>query len=230
MSHDFDGFGRGTFSFLRELAKNNRKEWFDANKSRYEEAVRQPALAFIRAMAPHVRKVSKHLRADDRKVGGSLMRIHRDVRFSKDKSPYKTNVGIQFRHEAGKDVHAPGIYVHVAPDAVFMGMGVYTPGSPELRKIREFIVDKPKRFRGAVEDPKMLAEWRLGGDTLKRAPRGFDPEHPLVDHLKKKGHMLLADLKPKDVAGPEAVETLGARMRLGRRFMKVLCDALEVPA
>src|SRR5678815_2121248 len=111
---DFEGFSDETFAFLGELEEHNQRDWFEANKSRYERVVREPALAFVRDMGRRLAEVAPALRADDRKVGGSMMRVHRDTRFSKDKSPYKTNVGIQFRHEAGKDVHAVGLYVPVS--------------------------------------------------------------------------------------------------------------------
>src|SRR5215831_13572407 len=101
-------FGPELFSFLTDLRANNSREWFAANKQRYEEQLLEPALAFINAFAPRLERISPHFRADARPIGGSLFRIHRDTRFSKDKSPYKTHTGIQFRHEVGKDVHAPG--------------------------------------------------------------------------------------------------------------------------
>ena len=94
-------FGPGLLRFLRELEANNSREWFQPNKERYEAEVREPGLVFIRVMERHLRRISPHIVASDRKVGGSMMRIHRDVRFSRDKRPYKTNLGIQFRHEAG---------------------------------------------------------------------------------------------------------------------------------
>ena len=107
-------FSAATFSFLEELAAHNNRAWFEANKSRYESVVREPALQFIAAMAPLLAEFAPHFRAEPRRVGGSLMRVHRDTRFSRDKSPYKTNIGIQFRHALGKDVHAPGFYLHVS--------------------------------------------------------------------------------------------------------------------
>jgi uncharacterized protein (TIGR02453 family) len=113
---------QSTFKFLDELAANNNRTWFEANKPRYESLVREPALEFISAMGPALEKFAPHSRADPRKVGGSLMRVFRDTRFSRDKTPYKTNIGIQFRHELGKDVHAPGFYVHLAADeSLFRG-------------------------------------------------------------------------------------------------------------
>lgn len=144
---DSNPFSPGLLDFLRELEANNRREWFETNKARYEEEVREPALEFIRGMTPRLAKISKHLVANDSKVGGSLMRIFRDVRFSSDKRPYKTNLGIQFRHGAGKDVHAPGFYFHVDPQSVFLGAGLWRPETAALAKIRAAIAADPKAFQ-----------------------------------------------------------------------------------
>ncbi len=121
----FSGFPIGLLHFLDELSRNNKREWFQANRSRYEQDVLQPALAFIETMAKPLEKISPHFCAVPKRMGGSLMRPYRDVRFSKDKRPYKTNVGIQFRHEAGRDVHAPGFYFPIEPDEAFLGVGIW---------------------------------------------------------------------------------------------------------
>src|SRR5436190_4266885 len=106
---DFAGFRPELITFLEDLRFHNERDWFEAHKDNYERDVRGPALAFIDAMAPRLAMISPELVAAAQKVGGSLMRIHRDIRFARDKTPYKTNLGIQFRHAAGKDVHAPGL-------------------------------------------------------------------------------------------------------------------------
>ena len=103
-------FSKRTFDWLNELQANNNKAWFEEHRSRYEDDVRAPALAYIEAMAPVLRRISPHFTAIAKKTGGSLMRVHRDMRFAKDGQRYKTNIGIQFRHERGRDVHAPGFY------------------------------------------------------------------------------------------------------------------------
>lgn len=113
------------FRFFRDLKKNNDREWFEDNKQRYEDDVRGPLLAFIDDFAEPLYRISPHFRADARKVGGSLFRIFRDVRFSKDKTPYKTHAGVHFRHENAKDAHAPGLYLHLEPGEVFMGAGIW---------------------------------------------------------------------------------------------------------
>ena len=106
-------FTRGTFDFLRDLAENNDRDWFSEHRDRYDTQVKEPAQSFILAIGEELDRISPHLRADPRPVGGSLFRIHREVRLSKDKCPYKTHTGIQLRHSAGKVAHAPGLYLHI---------------------------------------------------------------------------------------------------------------------
>ena len=123
-------FAPDLFAFLRELREHNDREWFKARKDRYEAAAKEPALAFVEDCAHLLPAVSPHLVADER----SLFRIHRDTRFAKDKSPYKTQAGIHFRHEAGKDAHAPGFYLHLEPAGAFAGIGIWHGDSPTLTR------------------------------------------------------------------------------------------------
>ena len=152
-----------------------------------------PALAFIEAMGPRLATISPHFRALAKKSGGSLMRVYRDTRFSKDKTPYKTNVGIQFRHEAGRDVHCPGFYLHLEPGRCFLGAGIWRPDSKALRAIRDFIADNPGGWRKAVGDRRFGARFMLDGESLVRAPRGYPPDHPLIEDLKRKDFIATAD-------------------------------------
>ena len=134
------------FAFLRELAANNDREWFAANKERYVAQVQEPALAFIEDVGMRMPDISRHIVADPRTTGGSLFRIYRDTRFAKDKTPYKTHCGIQFRHARTRDVHAPGFYLHLEPGSVFMACGVWHPERDTLHAIRTAIAAKPKRW------------------------------------------------------------------------------------
>ena len=127
------------FTFLAELKDNNDREWFQANKARYEERVKAPLLAFIAGFDERLARLSAHYVADPRPVGGSLFRIYRDVRFSKDKSPYKTAAGIHFRHERGKDAHAPGYYLNLEPGECFAACGLWMPASAQAQQIRAAI-------------------------------------------------------------------------------------------
>ena len=136
MTTDEGLFSRDLFRFLRDLAKHNDRAWFAENKERYLDDVQEPSFEFVRAFGPYLAKVSTNFVADDRPVGGSVFRIYRDVRFSKDKTPYKTHVGIHFRHKVGKDAHAPVFYLHLLPKESFFAAGVWEPGSDSLRRIR----------------------------------------------------------------------------------------------
>ena len=224
----FEGFPLGMLHFLGELSKHNNRTWFNANKQRYESDVREPALAFIEAMAPRLAKLSPHFRAEAKKVGGSLMRIHRDVRFSKDKRPYKTNVGIQFRHAAGSDVHAPGFYFHVEPDEVFLGVGIWHPDSESLGKIRKAIDKDPAGWKKAKGGKSFRDRYELAGDSLKRPPRGYDAEHPLIEDLKRKDFIAVQQIDHDDLFGAGVVAETMANYRAAKTFMAFLCKAVGV--
>jgi uncharacterized protein (TIGR02453 family) len=222
-------FSPELFAFLRELAPNNDREWFTAHKARYIAEVQEPALAFIEDVGLRLPEVSRHLVADPRTVGGSMFRIHRDVRFSKDKSPYKTHVGIQFRHERARDAHAPGIYVHLEPGSVFMACGTWRPDGDTLHAIRTAIASKPGRWQAIVEDPAFAQRFRLGGEALKRPPAGFDREHPLIDELKRKDFIAIADLTESDVTSSGFLDRFLGLCSEAGGFRRFLCDSARVP-
>ena len=222
-------FGPELFSFLSELRANNDREWFAANKHRYEEHLLEPALAFVESFAPRLEKISPHLRADARPSGGSLFRIYRDTRFSKDKSPYKTNVGIHFRHERAKDVHAPGYYLHIGPDEVYAGGGIWHPGTDGATRIREAIVADPDRWGRATRQGAFAKRMELGGESLKRVPSWADADHPFADDLKRKDFYGWARLTREDAVGPGFVDEYARICRGAVPLMQFLCDALEVP-
>lgn len=217
--------------FMDELAANNDRDWFKANQPRYEATVREPVREFVRAMAPVLAEHAPSLVANDRKVGGSMMRPQRDTRFSADKTPYKVHVGIQFRHAAGKDVHAPGLYVHLAPDEVFVGLGLYRPASKDLAAIRARIASEGDEWLDIVSDPTLTAVWEQGDrdNTLKRNPRGYDKDHPMGDWLRRKSHILVHHPDRDSLFEPGLPERLGQLLRSGRRHATFLCGALGQP-
>jgi len=221
-------FNKATLAFLDELAANNNRTWFDENKPRYEALVREPALDFIEAMGPILEKFAPHFRADPRKMGGSLMRVYRDTRFARDKTPYKTNIGIQFRHELGKDVHAPGFYVHISTDECFLAVGCWHPDADALGLIRDLIAQKPEKWFSARDHKKFVAHWMLSGDSLSRPPRGYAADHPAIEDLKRKDFIGVAPLSLADVTAPGFVSLAGEQFAASAPFMKFLCDALAV--
>ena len=222
-------FGPELFSFLADLREHNDRDWFAANKHRYEEHLLEPSLEFIAAFAPHLEKISPHFRADARPSGGSLFRIYRDTRFSKDKTPYKTNLGIHFRHERAKDAHAPGYYLHIGPGEAFAGAGIWHPDTQAATQIREAIVEDPDRWRRATRTGAFAKQLSLGGDSLKRVPSWADAEHPYAEDLKRKDFFGSRRLNDADVVAPGFVEEYARMCRAAAPLMQFLCDALDVP-
>ena len=222
-------FTEATFTFLKELSANNSRDWFNENKSRYEAEVRMPALDFICAMGPELAHYAPHFVAVDKKVGGSLMRIHRDVRFSKNKQPYKTNVGIQFRHELGKDVHAPGFYLHIEAHEVFVGAGIWHPDSDSLKKIRTYIDAHPTRWEDGRSDAGFSKAYALAGDSLVRAPKGYAPDHPMIEDLKRKDFIGVAPLMPELLLQDDLVGLISSYFETAKPFMQQLCRAMGIP-
>jgi uncharacterized protein (TIGR02453 family) len=221
-------FGREFFAFLTELRDHNDRDWFTANKSRYEADVLEPALAFVEDFGYRLQGISPQLRADPRRTGGSLFRIYRDIRFSKDKSPFKTHVGIHFRHVRAKDAHAPGFYLHLEPGRVFAGGGIWRPDTPTANRIRDAIVARPDRWREATRTPPFAGVMELGGSdsALKRVPSGFDKEHEFADDLRRKGFFGWATLSEESALAPDFLDRYTGVCEAGAPLMRFLCDAL----
>lgn len=173
-------FSPDVFTFLRQLKRNNNREWFAKNKTRYQTSIVEPALSFIGDFAPQLEKISPSFLADARPTRGSLFRIYRDTRFSSDKRPFKTHIGIHFSHASGKDAHAPVFYLHLEPDNCFAAAGIWHPDNRALTKVRTAIV------REAEQWAKVRKKLTLEGDSLMRPPRGFDPNHPFIADIRMK--------------------------------------------
>ena len=220
---------RGGLDFLKQLALNNNREWFNDHKQDYEDQVRTPALNYITAMSDVLPQISDKFTAIAKKTGGSMMRPYRDVRFSKDKTPYKTNLGIQFRHQLGKNAHAPGMYLHITPAECFIGIGIWRPDSASLRRIRHFMVDNPNYWLSSKKTIQNSADFHIGGDRLVRPPQGFDKEHPLIEDLKYKDFIVIADVPVKSIVSDDFIESSLSYFLQGKDYLEWLCDALEVP-
>ncbi|MFT4924899.1 MAG: hypothetical protein ACI8WB_000989 [Phenylobacterium sp.] len=222
-------FSDQTFEFLRLLNANNNREWFNEHKPDYEAKVREPALEFITQMQPLLNDISSRFLATPKKVGGSLMRVYRDARFSKDKTPYKTNIGIQFRHFMGKDVHAPGFYLHISETECFVGAGIWRPDGPALAKIRSFIDENPRAWLKAKEASEFASRFTLGGESLKRPPRGFTADHPQLEDLKRKDFIAIANLEPDAIKRDDVAQLCSEYFQSADAYMYYLCSALELP-
>ncbi len=225
----FAGFSPELIRFLTELSANNNREWFQANKQRYEEQVRGPALDFIAAFSVPLAKFAPCFVAMPKKVGGSLMRPYRDVRFSKDKTPYKTNVGIQFRHELGKDVHAPGYYLHIDPEQVFLAAGIWRPAAETLAAIRDRIVGRPKDWAKVLNNRKFTQHLKLSGSSLSRPPRGYAKDHAHIQDLKRKDFIAVTSLGHNDLPDGQFIKDVERSFRAADPLMRFLCKAAEVP-
>jgi uncharacterized protein (TIGR02453 family) len=221
-------FSPELFGFLRELVDNNDREWFAAHKARYVAEVQEPALAFVEDVGLRLPEVSRHFVADARTTGGSLFRIHRDIRFSKDKTPYKTHAGVQFRHERARDAHAPGYYLHLEPGRVFVACGIWRPERDALHAIRTAIAARPGRWQAIVEEPAFGQHFRLGGESLKRPPAGFDRDHPLIDELKRKDFIAIADLTEADATAGDFLDRFLDLCAAAGGLMRFLCDSARV--
>ena len=224
-----DTFQPALLQFLEELTHNNNRAWFQGNKPRYEAEVLEPALAFIRAFQPRLMTISPSFIASDKRVGGSMMRIYRDTRFSKAKTPYKTNVGIQFRHEFGKDVHAPGFYIHISPEECYLGIGLWRPDSKALGKIRESIVDDAAKWKRVRDDKEFRSKFEFAGDSLKTAPRGYPKDHPLIEDLRRKDFIGMRHLTKKDVLSDDFIDDVESAFAASSPYMRYLCEALSLP-
>jgi uncharacterized protein (TIGR02453 family) len=225
----FKGFDPSLLEFLDELRRNNERDWFAQNKGRYETLVREPALDFIDAMGPHLDRIAPQFEAVAKKMGGSLMRVFRDTRFGRDKTPYKTNVGIQFRHSQGKDVHAPGYYVHIEPGGHFIGAGMWRPEPDALAGIRDAIVERTKQWKSARDAAAFRRIYTLDGGALKRPPRGYPADHPMVDDLKRTDFIAISPIDDGELFRPDFTARIAKRFDAATPLMQFLCRAVGVP-
>lgn len=186
------------FLFLIELKNNNHKSWFDANNERYQ-TLRKEFLAFSEKL------IGKIATYDETIVGinpkKTLFRINRDIRFSPNKSPYKTNFGASIAHGKGD---APGYYVHLEPDSSFLAGGCYMPMPEDLAKIRNYIDATGDELRKITEHPDFVREFGvLEGERLKSAPKGYPKDHPQADLLAMKGYVVSQNLTNEQVCSPD---------------------------
>ena len=178
-------FTEQTVAFLEALKQNNTREWFNAHKADYETHVRAPMLAIIERLAQDFPRVAPDLVASPR----SMYRIYRDTRFSSDKTPYKTHVAAAFTHRTLPKNESAALYFHFAPGQLWIGGGLYAPGTPLLHRIRQHIAADPDRFRRVAESPALRRRGGVRGESLKRIPRGFPADHEAAEYLKLKQYL-----------------------------------------
>ena len=228
-AQSFSGFKPEFFRFFRELAKNNNRPWFMENKPRYQQQVVAPMLAFIEAMQGPLADLAPHYRAIPKAVGGSMFRIYRDARFSNDKRPYKEHAAFHFRHEQGKDAHAPGYYLHLEPGNVFFGGGIWVPPAEKLTAIRDTIMDSPSAWSQVRNDSKIAEYGGIQGKGLKTAPRGIAKDHPQIEDLRRKSFFVMREVKPSQAGKADFVDMVADTYKDCEPMMGFICHALEIP-
>lgn len=213
------------FSFLRELAAHNDRDWFAAHRHDYETHLREPARRFVSDLTGPLAGISHHFIADASKVGGSLLRIQRDVRFSPDKTPYRTYLGIHLRHENWRETHCPSIYLALQPKRSYIAVGSRRPDAKTAHEIRLAIARQPDAWRAATAD---LGDLRLEGESLKRPPRGFE-EHELISDLQRKDFTGVGRFIQSEVTSDDFLDLFLYRCRTSAPLLRFLCRAVGVP-
>ena len=214
----FTGFGPGALDWFRGLEADNSREYFEGTRGVWQAQVRAPLERLLEELAEE--------------LGGSvkMFRPHRDVRFSKDKRPYKEHGACQFRHRLGRDVHAPGFYVHLAPKEVFVGAGLWMPEADALLKIRSAIAARPAAWKKIVNDERLVDTFgAVEGEQLLRPPRGFDPNHPLIGDIRRKSFVVGRASTERAARSADFVSETADCFAAAAPFMRFLCSALAVP-
>ncbi len=210
--------------FLRGLAKNNDRDWFNARKAVYEESVKAPMLALAEALGEELAEIAPGFHGDPRKA---IYRIYRDVRFSHDKRPYKTHVAAIFHHKKLPKHGGGAFYFHFSPEEVFVGGGLYRPGSRELLSIRRQISADPERLRKILSERAFKRSFgEMVGEKLKRTPKGFSTDDPAADLLLYKQFLASEQLDPKLVETPKLQTELLRRFRALAPLVRYLNEPL----
>lgn len=195
-----------TLTFLKDVSQNNNREWFAEHKGEYEVA-RENVLSLAAALLPELAKVDPLIQgdADPKKC---LLRIYRDVRFSKNKDPYKSNFGMWFSAHS-KGGNDPGYYLHLQPGNCFLAGGYWMPDAAHLKLIRQEIDYNSSDFLNIIHDPKFAAKFKLSTEnSLKKAPKGYDPEDPNIEYLKLKSFEVISKMEDKEFYEPGIVKQM----------------------
>jgi uncharacterized protein (TIGR02453 family) len=204
----FNGFSPQTIKFFADLAVNNNKPWFEAHRADYDNFVLGPARAFVLTIGERLKDIAPQVMVDPR-VNKSIFRIYRDIRFSKDKTPYKTNLALWFPvKQTGAKFDHPGYYFHLEPGNLMLGAGIHDFSKPMLKAYRDAVVDLKlgTKLSGAI---KSVAEkgYNIGEKTYKRTPRGYDTDYKLAELLLYSGLTTGKDLGlPDELFSDDFVE------------------------
>lgn len=214
-----------TFSFLSDLKKNNNREWFQENRTVYEDAY-QNVKDFVGALIVRLSKIDPYIN-EDIPVSKCIFRIYRDTRFSKDKTPYKHWFGAGIS-VAGRKLNGPEYYLHIAPKASFIAGGYWRPEKEHLAAIRQEIDYNGDAFRNIIGTKDFQRYCTLGNeDKLKKAPSGYDLDHPAIEFLKLKSFTASHDFDDKDLTSKGALEHLVDPVKAMLNFKLFLHQALD---
>ncbi len=208
MANDFDGFPKECVRFFKEIGKNNTRQWFEEHRADYESYVMEPSREFVLAMGSRLRRIVPGIHADPR-VNKSIFRLFRDTRFSRDKTPYKTHLGLWFWEGDGKRMEHSGFYFHLDPPNLMLGVGIYMFPKHIMEEYRNSVVHDRygKELTRAITKVRKVPGCGIGREKYKRVPRGFDPDHPNAEFLKYGGFYAGIETKiPKELHTPEVVD------------------------
>ncbi len=220
-------FTPGTLAFLRALTRHNDREWFKARKDSYESCVRAPMVAVVERLATDFARFAPDIVASPK---DSMFRPYRDTRFSEDKRPLKTNVSAFFQCRGLGKREGAGLYLEVACERVLVAGGIYAPHPIELQRVREHVADNHVRFRALVESPSFVRSFgALAGDSLKRVPRGFPPDHPAAEYLRLRHYVGVRQYPASFAASPRFYATIVGLFERLAPFVRFLNEPLLVP-
>jgi uncharacterized protein (TIGR02453 family) len=220
MKNAFQGFSREGMAFLRDLKKNNDRQWFTPRKSVYEEQLRLPMIELVRAIHGEMLRFAPEYVGEPAKC---VFRIYRDTRFAKDKTPYKTHVAAWLGRNGLEKNRAAIYYFSISPEEIEIAGGVYHPEPDVLLAVRQHIARHHEAFRATFETPKLRKLLGgLQGDSVARAPKGFDPEHPAIDLLKRKMYCCFVILDPALATTPKLQGEIVKRFEAMAPFMEFL--------
>jgi uncharacterized protein (TIGR02453 family) len=221
MKNTFPGFPAAGIAFLRDLKKHNDREWFTPRKPIFDEKVRQPMVDLVTAIHGEMRRFAPEYVGEPSKC---VYRIYRDTRFSKDKTPYKTYISaLLLRSNFDKYTGSAAYYFAISAENIEIAGGIYTPDRDVLLAVRQHLAANHKEFRAILSKPKVKKLCgELQGETLSRVPKGFDPEHPAADLIRRKYFLLDTKIDPKIATTPKLLSEIVTRMEAMAPFLEFL--------
>jgi uncharacterized protein (TIGR02453 family) len=211
---EFSGFPKATRQFLAGIAENNTKDWFDANRGLYDEGYVGAGRAFVEAVGPELRKISPDVQFDP-KINGSISRVNRDTRFSRDKRPYKDNLDLIFWHVERKGFRHPGFFIRITAKDVWLGSGMHHFENEALTRYRDAVVAERsgKALVAAIEKVEAAGDYMVGSMPRKTVPRGYDKDSPRAKYLLWEGLPAMAQTTMDEAMQPDFADRALAHFR-----------------